>query len=60
MRQHRGETEAYSVRNLSLHPQHEKELIQYVNTLTERRLPPSREIIQRFASSLARKEVSET
>ncbi|EOA85502.1 uncharacterized protein SETTUDRAFT_20998 [Exserohilum turcica Et28A] len=27
MRRHRGETKAYGVRNLSLHPQHEKELI---------------------------------
>ena len=60
MRRHRGETEAYGVRNLSLHPQHEKELVRYIDTLTERRLPPSREMIQRFASDLAGKEVSET
>jgi hypothetical protein len=59
-RRHKGLQEAYGVRRLSLHPQHEKELVQYVDTLTERRLPPSREMIQRFASSLAGKEVSET
>ncbi|EOA81764.1 uncharacterized protein SETTUDRAFT_24157 [Exserohilum turcica Et28A] len=36
MRRHRGETEAYGVRNLSLHPQHEKELVRYIDTLTKR------------------------
>ncbi|KAF7565071.1 hypothetical protein PtrM4_045050 [Pyrenophora tritici-repentis] len=60
MRRHKGETEAYGVRQLSLHPQHETELVKYIQTLTERRLPPTRLMIQRFASSLARKAVSET
>ena len=60
MRRHRGETEAYGVRNLSLHPQHEKELVRYIDTLTERRLPPTKEMIQRFASDLAGKPVSES
>jgi len=60
MRRHRGETEAYGVRNLSLHPQHETELVRYIDTLTERRLPPTREMIQRFASDLSGKAVSET
>jgi hypothetical protein len=60
MRRHRGETEAYGVRNLSLYLQHETELVRYINTLTKRRLPPTREIIQRFALDLARKAVSET
>jgi hypothetical protein len=45
MRQHRGETEAYGVRNLSLYPQHEKELVRYIDTLTERRLLPTKEMI---------------
>ncbi|KAI1665406.1 Pogo transposable element [Pyrenophora tritici-repentis] len=60
MRRHKGETEAYGVRQLSLHPQHETELVKYIQTLTERRLPPTRLMIQRFASSLAGKAVSET
>lgn len=60
MRRHRGETEAYGVRNLSLHPQHEKELVRYIDTLTERRLPPTKEMIQRFASDLAGKPVLES
>ena len=60
MRRHRGETEAYGVRNLSLHPQHEKELVRYINTLTEQRLPPTREMIQRFTLDLAGKAVLES
>ena len=60
MRQHRGETEAYGVRNLSLYPQHEKELVRYIDTLTERRLPPTRSMIQRVALDLAGKAVSES
>jgi hypothetical protein len=60
MRRHKGETEAYSVRKLSLHPQHETELIRYIDTLTERRLPPTRLIIQRFALNLAGKAVLES
>ena len=59
-RRHKGLTEAYGVKHLSLHPQHETELVRYIDTLTERRLPPTREMIQRFASDLAGKAVSET
>ena len=50
MRRHRHETEDYGVRNQSLHLQLEAELVQYVKTLTERRLPPTRTMIQQFAS----------
>ena len=59
-RRHKGIHEAHGLRRLSLHPHHETELVQYIDTLTERCLPPSREMIQRFASDLAGKEVSET
>ena len=59
-RRHKGIHKAHGLRRLSLHPHHETELVQYIDTLTERRLPPSREIIQRFASDLAGKEVLET
>ena len=50
MRRHKHETEDYSVRNQSLHPEREAKLIRYIETLTERRLPPTRTIIQQFAS----------
>ena len=50
MRRHKHETEDYGVRNQSLHLQLEAELVQYVKTLTERRLPPTRIMIQQFAS----------
>ena len=60
IRRHRGDNEAYGLRNLSLHLQHETELVRYINTLTERRLPPTREIIQRFALDLAGKAVLES
>ena len=58
-RRHKGETEAYGIRKRSLHPQHETELVRYIDTLNERRTPPTRAIIQRYASSLAGFEVTE-
>jgi hypothetical protein len=60
MRRHKGETEAYGLRRLSLHLEHEAELVRYIKTLTERRLPPTRTIVQQFASELAGKPVSES
>ena len=59
-RRHKGLTEPYGIRNLALHPQHEAELVRYIKTLTERRIPPTIAMIKRFACSLAGKEVSET
>jgi hypothetical protein len=59
-RRHQGRQEAYGLRNLSIHPQHEAELVKYIQTLSQRRLAPTRSMIRRFASSLAGKEVSET
>ncbi|KAG9188376.1 hypothetical protein G6011_02299 [Alternaria panax] len=60
MRRHKGESETYGLRKLSLHPEHEAELVRYIKTLTERRLPPTRTMVQQFASELAGKPVSET
>ena len=60
MRRHKHETEDYGVRNQSLHPEREAELVRYIETLTERRLPPTRTMIQQFASQLAGKPVSES
>jgi transposase-like protein len=59
-RRHQGVTGPRGLPHRSLHPQHEIELRNYCKTLTEQRLPASRLIIQRFASSLAGKEVSES
>ena len=59
-RRHQGVTGQRGLPHRSLHPQHEIELIKYGKTLTERRLPPTRLMIQRFASGLAGKEVSES
>jgi hypothetical protein len=43
-------------RNLSQHQ--ERELIRYITRLTERGLPPTRQMIQNFASCIAKKDVS--
>jgi hypothetical protein len=42
-----------------LSPQQEDELVLYVKSLTARRLPPTRAMIQNFASKVAREQVSE-
>jgi hypothetical protein len=60
MRRHKHQNDDYGVRNQSLHPEREAELVQYIETLTERRLPPTRTMIQQFASQLAGKPVSES
>ncbi|KAF1937743.1 hypothetical protein EJ02DRAFT_322539, partial [Clathrospora elynae] len=57
-RRHQGQTQPCRLANLALHPQQEKELVQYIKGLTERRLPPTRTMIRNFASSLAGREVS--
>ncbi|RYN89936.1 hypothetical protein AA0120_g6512 [Alternaria tenuissima] len=58
-RRHKGETEAYGIRKRFLHLQHETELVRYIDTLNERRTPPTRAMIQRYALSLAGFEVTE-
>jgi hypothetical protein len=59
-RRHKGQTRPRSLAHVALHPQQEKELVQYIRRLSERRLPPTRAMVRNFASSLAGKEVSET
>jgi len=61
-RRHKGrqcpqEAKDYNQQRLSL--QQELELVQYINSLTEKVLPPTREIIQHFASSIATEPVSD-
>ncbi|KAF1354365.1 hypothetical protein EJ07DRAFT_69598, partial [Lizonia empirigonia] len=46
-----------NTRKLSL--QQEDELVLYIESLTARRLPPTRAMIQNFASEIARERVSE-
>jgi hypothetical protein len=48
---------AINQQKLSL-PQ-EKELVQYIKSLTERGLPPTQEMIQNFASQIAHKHVGD-
>lgn len=43
-----------------LQPQQEVELVQYVDKLTEDHLPPTREMIQEFASNIAQEPVSDS
>ena len=59
-RRHQGKTQPRAFAHLSIHPQREKELVQYIESLTERRTPPSRTIIRSLASSLLGREVLES
>ena len=43
-----------------LTPEQELELVQYIKGLTERHLPPTREIIRNFVSIIAKEPVSES
>ncbi|RYN17424.1 hypothetical protein AA0112_g12073 [Alternaria arborescens] len=59
-RRHQGVHEQRGVSQRSLHPEREAELVRYIETLTGRRLPPTKVMIQQFASQLAGKLVSDT
>lgn len=41
----------------ALHPQQEQELLRYIERLTRQVLPPTRPMIRRFASDIAKKEL---
>jgi hypothetical protein len=41
----------------ALHPQQELELLKYIKQLTERGLPPTRAMVRRFASDIAKREL---
>jgi hypothetical protein len=51
--------EGYS-KQQALRPQQELELVRYIEQLTKRGLPPTREMIQNFSSSVAKRELSES
>jgi hypothetical protein len=57
---HQGQSQLKGTLHRSLHSQQETELIQYIKGLTEQRLPPTRTMIRNFASSLARKDISDS
>ena len=59
----RGETrsrEAESTARQKLTPQQEEELVKYTEELTSRHIPPTREMIANFASTVAKELVSES
>ncbi|KAF1362271.1 hypothetical protein EJ07DRAFT_77459, partial [Lizonia empirigonia] len=43
-----------------LNPQQEAELVKYIQELTARRLPPTREMIRNFASAVAHETLSDS
>jgi hypothetical protein len=57
---HRGVLSSRAIKaqnQQALHPQQEQELLRYIERLTRQGLPPTRPMIRRFASSIARKEL---
>ena len=61
IRRHQGVTQS-GVTTVSPHqnltPEQEVELVRYITRLTERGLPPTRQIMQNFASTITKKQVS--
>ena len=60
IRRHKGQTQPYAISHAILHPQQEMELVQYIQGLTERRTPPTRAMIRNFATTIAKRSVSES
>jgi hypothetical protein len=59
----RGETrsrEEQAIAQQKLTPQQEDELVKYIEQLTSRHIPPTREMIANFASAVAQELVSES
>ncbi|EMD67027.1 hypothetical protein COCSADRAFT_56332, partial [Bipolaris sorokiniana ND90Pr] len=59
-RRHRGisrSRQAAAQNQQAVHPQHEAELIDYIDRLTKRGLAPTRSIIRNIASQLAQKQL---
>lgn len=62
-RRHKAITQSHATKIINqqkLTPQQEAELVQYIEGLTARRLPPTREMIHNFASTIAKEPVSES
>jgi hypothetical protein len=59
-RRHQGASisrNAQAQNQQALHPQQEQELLRCIKQLTERGLPPTRAIIRRFPSDIAKREL---
>lgn len=52
--------EEYKNQQRKINPQQELELVKYIEKLTARRLSPTREMIQNFASAIAKTEISKS
>jgi hypothetical protein len=59
-RRHQGLSTTRNAAHQVLHPEHEAELVQYIRTLHERSVSPTRAMIQQFAAQLAGKPVSQS
>jgi hypothetical protein len=62
-RRHKGKQAPRAVKaaqQQKLNPQQEEELIIYIGEITERGLPPTREMIKNFASAVAESDVGES
>ena len=62
-RRHRGVTRSWAEKisnDWNLNPTQELELVKYIDSLSKRGLPPTREIIRNFASEIARKLVGKS
>jgi hypothetical protein len=62
-RQHRAITQSATTKTINqqkLTPQQEEELVKYIEELTARHIPPTREMIANFASAVAQEPVSES
>ncbi|KAF1966861.1 hypothetical protein BU23DRAFT_485280 [Bimuria novae-zelandiae CBS 107.79] len=63
MRRHHATTQPHALKIINqqkLAPQQEAELVKYIEGLTARHLPPIREMIRNFASTIAKEPVSES
>ena len=59
-RRHQGQTQPRGLTHRFLNPEHETELVQYIKSLTDRRIPPTRSMIRSYATKLAKRDVSES
>jgi transposase len=62
-RRHQGQTVPRTTKILNtrkLNPQQEAELVKYIEDLTARRLQPTREMVQNFASSIAKQDIGKS
>jgi hypothetical protein len=62
-RRHQGlqaPRETQATHQLKLSPQQELELVRYIEGLTKRGLPPTREMIRSFSSEVAHQQLSES